>query len=819
MKTHTHLLIVGAGIVGCSTAYYLAQMGWKDVLVVDKGELFENDGSTSHAPGGVVPLGTTEVMTKLGFGSVELFSSLQPWKPDRNHFNPVGGLELARRPERMDMLKQLHGAAQAFGVEAELITSKQIEERVPYIKGDTYLGALFVKKKMIAAGAHLSGALARDAEAAGGVRFMGHTKVTEFIIQNGRLTGVKTDNPDLAEITCEQLLLCTNIWTPALTETFGITIPLLASEHQYVISTPVEALAHLDVNNKDHEVIYPTVRDLDMAMYWRHHWNKIGVGSYHHKPRMVDPRAVSKTAMHPFTPEDFDEAWQIAQNAIPTLRGAGLTKAFNGMFSFSVDGFPITGPTPVKGFWVATAIWLTHAGGVGKAMANWLTHGDPGLDARQINVNRFMDYQLSQKFIQVACTKNYAEVYDIIHPAQPPSKPRNVRLTPFYEREKALGAYFTSIAGFEIPYWYEGNAHLLHKYSAQIPDRTGWGAAYWSRIQGAEHLATRETVGLFDVTTLGIIEVSGPSAAVFLDQVCTQPMDVPPGTVVYTLMCTPRGGIKRDLTVVRLEKDRFWMFAGRMTVPQELDWLRQHAPAEGVMIRERSSEFASLGLWGPRAREVLASVSPNDVSHAAFPYFTAQWIEVGMAKVLAIRVSYAGELGWELYTSLDFGAHLWDTLWEAGQASGMVACGAGAFRSLRVEKGYRLWGSDVHTDYDPYEAGMGWMVKLNKGDFIGREALLAKKGHNTRRLVTLTLDDPNAALMGYEPVFHEGKRVGMVTSGNYGYCVGKYVAFAYVPVELAAPGTALEVAFVGVRYPATVAVDVLFDPKNERMKS
>jgi len=614
------------------------------------------------------------------------------------------------------------------------------------------------------------------------------------------------------------MVLCTNIWTPALAEKVGITIPLLSAEHQYVISTPVKALAHLDESNKDHEVVYPTVRDLDMGMYWRHHWQKIGVGSYHHKPIMVQPRDLGKTAMHPFTEEDFAEPWQIAQDVMPALSGVGFTKAFNGMFSFSVDGFPIIGPTPLKGFWVAAAVWLTHAGGVGKAMAEWLTYGEPGLDARQLNVNRFLDYQLTDKFIQIACTKNYAEVYDIIHPGQPPSRPRNFRSTPFYERQKALGAYFTSVAGIELPYWYEGNVLLLDKHGAQVPDRTGWGAPYWSRIQGAEHIATRENVGVFDVSSLGIIEVEGPGAVALMNKVCTQQMDVPLGTVVYTLMCTPKGGIKRDLTVARLQENRYWMFIGKATLPQELDWLRQHAPDNGVAIHDRSHHYAGLGLWGPRAREVLADVTPQDVANEAFPYFTAQWIEVGMAKVYAMRVSYAGELGWELYTTLDFGAHVWDILWEAGHVRGMTPCGAGALRSLRVEKGYRLWGIDMHTEHDPFEAGLGWIVKFNKGDFIGREALRAKKGKNTRRLVTLTLDDPNAALMGYEPVFHEGKRVGMVTSGNYGYCVGRYVAFAYVPVELAAPGTALEVDFVGVRYPAVVATDVLFDPKNERMK-
>jgi glycine cleavage system T protein len=690
----------------------------------------------------------------------------------------------------------------------------------PYLDETLYVGALHVPGKLIVSGADVASAIIRDTEAMGGVAFVGQTEVIDIEVKGGRVAAVHTNNPDMATVACEQVVLCTNIWSPILAGKLGIHVPLLAAEHQFVRSTPIPNLSQFDPNNKDDEIVYPTVRDLDVAMYFRQYWHTMGIGSYHHKPLMHHPRTVGKSATMPFTPDDFHEAWGIVQQAIPDLKSAEIIHSFNGMFSFSIDGSPVVGETVIKGFWVAAAIWLTHAGGVGKVMAELLTHGASEWDIRQIDVNRFLDYQITEKFISIAASKNYAEVYDLTHPAQPTTRPRNVRLTPFHAFYQSMKATFIPNAGLEMPYWFGENQRLLEQYEDRVPERSGWGAKYWSRIQGAEHLATRENMALFDLTSLAIIEVVGKSAADYLNYLCTGEMDMAIGRMSYTLMCTPGGGIKRDLTVARVAEDCYWMFTGNATLPLELQWIRQHAPTDGsVTIRDLSHTYAALGLWGPNARTVLERVTHEDVSNEGFPFYTCRWLEVGMVKAFALRLSYVGELGWELHLPMDMAAAVWQDLWEAGRDLGIVAAGAGAFRSLRFEKGYRLWGSDIHTEYNPYEAGMGWMVRLNKGEFIGRSALTkAKNAPLKRRLCTLTVDNPNVVLTGYEPIYSNGDCIGQITSGNYGYAVGKYIAFGYVPVDYAEPGTVLQVEYLAERHRAVVTQDVLWDPQNERMK-
>lgn len=821
MTKHVRVVIVGAGIVGCSIAYHLTQLGWKDVLIFDKGELFDNVGSTSHAPGGVVPLTFNKTMSRLGGHSVKIYGSVDPWKPDRNTVNRTGGVELARTPERMEDLKRLNSLAKSYGVRANLVTPEEIVQLNPLLDAETYVGGLHIPDKLIVAGAHVSGALGRDATATGGATFVGYTEVTDFDVKDGRIVGVSTDNPDYAYVSCEQAVICTNIWSPAMSEKIGVKIPLMAAENQYALTEGIGQLAHLDHSNKDHEVLYPTCRDLDVAMYYRHFWDQVGIGSYNHVPRMVNSRDVGETAMRAFTDDDFTVAWGHAKEAMPGIRQAKLGHRFNGMFSFSIDGMPVLGESPLKGVWVAAAIWLTHAGGVGKVMAELMTYGESEWDTRELSINRFIDCQRTERFISIASTKNYREVYDMTHPNQPTSAPRNVRLTPFHEKHKAMKAEFIPSAWLEMPYWLKENERLLELYDDQIPHRSGWGAKYWSRLQGAEHLATRENVAMFDLTGLAIIEVAGSGVVDFMNYLCTGKMDIAPGRVTYTLLCTPSGGIKRDLTVARMGVERYWMFTGNATLNLEMAWVTSHAPKDGsVTVRDLSHSYAAVGVWGPNARKVLEKVTPNDVRNEAFPFYTWQWLEVGMATVYAMRISYAGELGWELHMPMDLAGGVWGDLWEAGREFGLVPAGLGSFRSLRFEKGYRLWGAEIHTETHPYEAGMGWMVKLRKGDFIGRDALVkARKAPLTRKLVTLTLDDPNVVLTGFEPIFAGDTLLGHVTSGNYGYTVGKYIAFGYVPPEFAEVGMELEVEFLSERHKAIVVEDVLHDPKNERMKA
>ena len=822
MTKQVRLVIIGSGIVGCAAAYHLARFGWRDILVIDKGELYENDGSTSHAPGGLVPVSHSKLLTQMGLYTSDLVRGLAPFRSDRNTINPVGQLEVAVSPSRWQDLIRLSGEATAFGCEAHLLTPAEAKAKLPLLDDTQFEGALFVPKGAIVKGADVSGALARDAMATGAVEFVANTPMTDIEVTDGRVTAVLTGNPELPRIDCENVLLCANIWAPALSAKLDVALPLMAFEHQYVRTKPLGALAHFDPGNKEHEVVYPTMRELDSAMYYRQHWNGYGIGSYWHTPHAIHPRTLGKSAIHPFTPDDFfGKPWAQAQRLVPALHGAeiDLDTAINGMFAFSIDGYPIIGESRVKGFWTAVASWITHAGGVGKSVAEWMAYGETEWDMRQAHLHRFHPFQTTDAYVDVITTKNYREVYDIVHPKQSISEPRNVRLSPFAPRLDALEAVYTAFAGIELPNWFGANRDLLEAADERIPERTGWAAAHWSPIQGAEHLATRENVALYDLTGLAVIEVTGRSALTTVDFICANQMDVPVGQVVYTTWLTPKGGVKRDLAVARLAADKFWLFVGEGTLPQDLAWVRTHAPTDGsVAVTDLSNGTTALGLWGPRARNVLEKVTTADVSNAAFPYFTAQTITIGLTPVVALRISYVGELGWELHFPIDMALPVWDLLWEAGREVGMVAAGLGAMDSLRLEKGYRLWGGDVYTEYDPYQAGLGWTVKLKKPAFVGRDAARElKKTPPKKRLACLTLDDDGMAL-GYEAVYAGGLCVGHVTTANYGYAVGKYILYAYLPAAHAAPGARLEVEYFGRRYGATVVREPLYDPAMARLK-
>ncbi len=822
MGPRARVVIIGSGIVGCSAAYHLTKFGWRDILVIDKGELFENDGSTSHAPGGLVPLSHSKLLTQMGLYTSDLVEGLAPYSSEQNTYNPVGQLEVAISQARWRDLTRLHGESKGFGCESHLLSVEESREKLPFLNPEAFVGGLFIPKGKIVKGAHVSGALARDAEATGGARFVGHTAMTDIEIENGRVVAVHTSNPDLARIECEHVLLCANIWAPALSAKFGIDLPLMAFEHQYVTTRPLETLSRFDRENKDHEVVYPTMRELDSTMYYRQHWDAYGIGSYYHRPHMVRPRDVGKTAIHPFTPEDFfGRPWEQAQRLLPMLQGAELATSFNGMFAFSVDGYPIIGEGPVKGFWAAVASWITHAGGVGKSVAEWMVYGETEWDMRQASIHRFHPFQTTDAYQTVVTQKNYREVYDIAHPRQPLSEPRNVRLSPFAPRLDALQPVYTTFAGLELPNWLEANSRLLEKYEEQIPSRSGWAAAYWSPIQGAEHLETRNNVALYDLTGLSIIEAKGPGAVEFVDYLCSNKMDVAVGRVVYTTWLTPAGGVKRDLAAARVGQERYWLFVGEGTLPQDLAWVTSLAPTDGtVTITDFSNAYTALGLWGPNARKVLEKVTDADVSNAAFPYFTAQWITIGLAPVLAMRISYAGELGWELHFPMDMALPVWDALWAAGREFDLIAAGMGAFDSLRLEKGYPLWGGDVYTEYTPYEANLGWTIKLDKPrEFVGKEAcrMLTTKPLK-KKLCCMCFKNGGMAL-GYEPLFVEGECVGHVTSANYGYSVGKFILYGYLPAVHSEPGTEVEVEYFGERYAAVVAADPLFDPGMARLKA
>jgi glycine cleavage system aminomethyltransferase T len=501
---------------------------------------------------------------------------------------------------------------------------------------------------------------------------------------------------------------------------------------------------------------------------------------------------------------------------LPSLGEAKVADGINGLFSFTPDGMPLLGEHPgLRGFWTAEAVWITHSAGVARALAEWLVDGQPSTAVHGCDLNRFEDVQLAPSYVHARSCRSFVEVYDILHPLQPPGPPRPVRTSPFHPRQQELGGWFSEATGWERPQWFEANAGLPEV--REVPARNDWASRYWSPVAGAEALVTRRRVAMYDMTPLKRVEVTGPGALPLLQALTTGQLDKPPGTVTYTLLLGPDGGIRSDVTVARLGAGEFQV---GINGPLDVDWLRRHLPGDGsTQVRDITGGTCCVGLWGPAARDLLQPLTGLDLASEQFGYFRARRGYVGDVPVTALRLSYVGELGWELYTSADAGARLWDTLWAAGQAHGVIAAGRAAFNSLRLEKGYRAWGVDMTAEHDPYEAGLGFAVRLGKGGFVGREALVARKQAGPRqRLSCLVIADPAQVVMGSEPVYVNGRPAGYVTSAAYGYTTGKNIAYAWLPPGAAVPGIAVEIEYFGAAVPAVVSEEPLFDPGMTRLR-
>ena len=816
MRARANLVIIGAGIVGCSAAYHLTRLGWRDIVVVDQGPLFKTGGSTSHAPGLIFQTNPSRMMCEMAKYTTQLLSTLT--YEDEPCWYPVGSIEVAQTDARLQDLKRRQGFATAYGVEAHLLSPREVAEHIPILDERVIKGGYYVPTDGDTKGWQSAAALARLAMDGGAAEFIGETKVTDIVVRDGRVAGVVTDR---GTIEAETVLLCTNIWGPVLGDRAGVRLPLMAVEHQYLISEPLPELA-----GETRFVAHPILRHQDERMYFRQHADAYGVGSYNHEPLLVEPRDLGLTATNPFTPKHFEDARRATDELLPALAGKRYVNQFNGMFTFTVDGYPILGESAVAGLWAAIGIWVTHSGGAGKAIAEWMTHGTSELDLREAHIDRFHGHATTRRYILTRTAQQYREVYDVIHPLQQMENPRCLRLSPFHRRLEQQRATFFESAGWEVGQWYEDNGRLLEEYEDRIPQREGWAARYWSPIQGAEHLAVREHAGLFNLAPFTKIDVRGPGALPFLERLAANKVEQPVGKVVYTSLLNHAGGIKADLTITRTGADSFLVLTGGGTGPQDLAWLRRHAPQDGsVAVTDMTSARTGIGLWGPKARRILSEAAEEDVSNEAFPYFTAQALIIDTVPAYALRISYAGELGWEIYCPTEYGLRLWDALWEAGRPHGVVAAGAGAFNSLRLEKGYRAWGSDIHTEYSPYEAGLGWAVRLNKGDFVGREALLrARETGVWRRLCCLTLDEPGALVLGKEPIVSTDtsdntRALGYVTSADFGYSVGKHIAYGYLPVTYADKGRKVDILYFGQRVAATVDDDPLFDAGMTRLKA
>ncbi|MFJ8545855.1 FAD-dependent oxidoreductase [Streptomyces sp. NPDC093586] len=806
------VVIIGAGVVGAALADEISERGWTEVTVVDQGPLPATGGSTSHAPGLVFQTNSSKTMTEMARYTVEKFCSLDV--DGEPCFLQVGGLEVATGTERVAELQRRHGWLASWGIEARLIGPEECVEQHPLVNPDKVLAGLLVPtdgiaKAVLAVEAQIRRATGR------GVRFLARHEVLDVRHSMGRVTGVLTDQ---GEIPADVVVCCAGIWGPKIARMAGMNLPLTPLAHQLAWTGPVPALA-----GQTEEAVRPILRHQDADLYYRDRFDGLGIGYYGHRSMPVTADEILSVddadgmpSVLKFTEEDFEDAWAETRSLLPVTREAKVEEGINGLFSFTTDGLPLLGESPdVRGFWVAEAVWVTHSAGVGRAMAEWLVDGHcSSFDLHECDVNRFEPHQLAPEYVLARDCRNFDEVYDILHPLQPPEDLRPLRTSPFYARQQELGAFFLEANGWERPQWYEANAGLVEGRSIVTPN--DWAARFWSPVVGAEAQITRETVALYDMTALKRLEVSGRGAAAFLERLCTGKVDKSVGSVTYTLLLDQDGGIRSDITVARLSFDRFQIGANGNL---DLDWFTRHLPADGtVQVRDITAGTCCVGLWGPLARKVLQPLTDEDFSNDGLKYFRAKQAYIGSVPVTAMRLSYVGELGWELYTTADQGQKLWDTLWEAARPLGGIVAGRGAFNSLRLEKGYRSFGTDMTYEHDPYEAGVGFAVKPDKGDFLGRAALERRRADVRRRLTCLTIDDPRAVVMGKEPVYDGDRPVGYVTSAAYGYTIGKGIAYAWLPAELATTGRPLRIGYFDQRVEAVVAEEPLFDPAMSRLR-
>ncbi len=810
MHDSARVIIIGSGIAGSSIAYHLTEHGWRDVVVLEQGSLIS--GTTSHAPGLVGQLRSTVSLTKMLMYSVELYKTLQV--DGIPGYIGVGSLRLASSKERLEELRRQAGFARSVGLAAELLSPGETRRMFPLMSLDEVEGALYLPTDGTARAPILAQALANAAQQRGAV-FYPSTRVTGIEVGSGRVQAVNTSQ---GRICSEVVVAATGIWSPRIGRMAGMAIPLIPMQHQYIMTGPLAELAN--------GTSVPNLRDPDKLVYFRQEGEAMVLGGYERDPLPLAVDAIPDSA-NP-TVLGFDDARFASLLAgcierVPSLRGAELVRRVNGLESFTPDGEFILGESPdVRGFWLACgfcAHGISGSGGVGKVMADWIVEGEPGLDVWHMDVRRFGAYTASRRYIAARVDEIYSTYYDISYPMKERSSARNLRLSPVYSRLDELGAVFGEKAGWERPNWFTCNAAQAEGQGWPTP--RGWASRYWSPAIGVEHQATRERVALFDETSFSKLEVHGPGALAFLQYITDNQMDQPVGAITYTQMLNAHGGIECDLTVTRLAGDHFQIITGTAFGLHDLSWMRSQVPNDGsVYIHDVTSSRCCIGVWGPRARDLVQQVSENDFSNAAFPYLTAQQVTIGDIPALALRVTYVGELGWEIYAPVEYGLKLWDTLWQAGQGLGIAAAGYRAIDSLRLEKGYRYWSADIHSEYNPYEAGLGFAVKLQKGDFLGKTAIERVKTQGvTRKLCCLVLDDPSAIALGGEP-FLDGERVlGYVTSAGYGYTVRQSIAYGYLPTAYTAAGTHIEVQLFGVRYGAMVTKEPLYDPKNEKIKA
>jgi glycine cleavage system aminomethyltransferase T/glycine/D-amino acid oxidase-like deaminating enzyme len=835
LPSSARAVVIGAGIVGNSIAYHLARLGWRDLVLIEKGALPNPGGSTGHASNFIFPVDHSKEMTALTRDSARQYAEL-------GVLTISGGVEVARTEERMEELRRRGSAATAWGEpDTELLTPEGVVERVPYVDPSVILGGWYTPGVSVVDSLRAGTLMREAAQEQGALTISASTEVRGIDVDRGRVRRVHTDK---GSVDVEAIFVCCGVWSPRIAAMAGASIPLTPAVHQMITVGPIPLF-----EETPGEISFPIVRDVDTNMYERQNGSDMEVGSYAHRPILVDPdeipsieeSALSPTEL-PFTSEDFDPQLEQALELMPeilTVEGAGIRHAINGLLSLTPDGMPILGETPeVKGLWSVAAVWIKEGAGIARAVAEVATEGASEIDIHGADVSRFWPHQRMRRHIHSRTSEGYNKTYGIVHPMEQWETNRRVRVSPFYAREQQLRAVFYETVGWERPWWYESNRPLLEEYGDRVmPREAEWESRWWSPIINAEHLAMRDRAAMIDLSAFAILDVVGGGALDFLQRVALAEMDVPVGRVVYTPILNAHGGFKSDLTIMRLGEDEFRIVTGGMDGQRDLKWFRDNLPEDGsASLVDATSAWCTVGLWGPRARDVLSSVTDADVSHEGFPFVRCREIEIGPVRVLASRISYVGELGWELYAPMEQGAALWDILWEAGRPHGAVPAGIGVYGTTgRIEKGYRLFGAELESEYTVVEAGMA-RPTVKDSDFVGKDAHLRhREADPVATLCTLTLDDATSSagvkryMMGREPVLTlDGERIvdakgrgSYVTSAGSGPSVGTHVMMAYLPPEHAVEGTKLQVLYMGERYPVTVAVAgsrPLFDPDNARIR-
>ena len=809
LPSHARVVIIGGGVGGCSIAYHLTKMGWKDVILLERHEL--TAGSTWHSAGLVGQLRSDANLTRMMYYSTDLYRKLKDETGIDTGWREVGGIRLASSAERMEDLKRLVGMARSFGMAMELISPREACELFPIMSLDGVLGAAYTPSDGMIDPTGLTNALAAGAKSRG-AQIINETNVEAIRLKNGRVSEVVTNR---GVIKTEVVVNAAGQWGAEVGRLVGLNLPVVPMAHLYIITKPIDGVAH----------DFPTLRDPDLLVYWREEVGGLVTGGYERDPAPFGLNGIPRDFKYQLLPPDWERFTPLMENSIkrvPAVESAEIIQLLNGPEGFTPDGEFLLGPTSVKGFWVACAFCahgLAGAGGIGKVMAEWIIEGHPEWDLWRLDVRRFGSNYASQDYTVRRTIETYSQYYDIHYPNEERISGRMLRLSPTYYRLRDLGAVFGEKTGWERPNWFKPYEALARHGHEPL----GWSRHNWSRAIGYEHLMTRQNAGLFDETSFNKFEVRGPGALAFLNYLCANDIDQPVGSVVYTQALNKRGGIECDFTVTRLEEYRFFIITGTAFGQHDLSWFSLNMPEDGsVTIEDVSSAYACIGMWGPKARRILQKVTRADVSNPAFPYMTARRIEIGEVPVLASRVTYVGELGWEFYCSMESGLRLWDSLWEAGLPEGMVAGGYRAIDSLRLEKGYRYWSGEISPDYTPYEAGLGFAVKLDKGDFIGREALVNQKQAGLKRkLCCLALADSRVIALGKEPIrpVGGGEIISWVASGGYGYSVGESIVYAYLPVEFSQPGAEMEIEFFGEWIAALVVQAPLWDPRGKRIRA